>query len=163
MTVAFSFLVEPDDDSAPGILDKLLCHFHLFAAVTLDAVENMTGDAVGMDPAQYILFVRHLTHDQGDHFLLPIVVQDLVERAEAGSKGTFCQADDHEDFLFQDEVSNRPTIKLAAFIRMLVIQINFTGMDLLLITHIMPPSYATANISEAMMIAVGDIPWMFTT
>ena len=51
MAVTASLLVEPDDDSCPLLLNHCLGEIHLLAAVTVDAIEEMCGNAMRVETA----------------------------------------------------------------------------------------------------------------
>src|SRR5512138_506583 len=102
MAVAFPLLVEPDDHPLTSLLDHPLRPFHLLPAVTLDAVEYMPVDALRMHPAEHIFLTGNLTHHQGNGFLLPVVIENLIVFAKPGSKRSFGDPYDHAFSFFSE-------------------------------------------------------------
>jgi hypothetical protein len=49
----------------------------LLATITVDAIEEMRGNAMRMETAQDVVVLPHIAHNNGDAFLLAVVVQNF--------------------------------------------------------------------------------------
>src|SRR5262245_17440441 len=96
MAIASSLLIEPDNHAGPLLLDHSLGEFHLLATITVDAIEEMRGNAMRMETAQDVVVLSHITHNNGDAFLLAVVVQNFQESTEPGVERGFSKPDNHD-------------------------------------------------------------------
>jgi hypothetical protein len=76
------------------VCDDGLGQRHVLSAVTRHAVEDMGGQTRRVLTAQDRLPLRDLAHDQGDALVVPIVVEDLLKRAEQRAQCPFRSTDD---------------------------------------------------------------------
>src|SRR5439155_22520379 len=82
MPISLSLLVEPNNDAAFCTLDRHLGRLHLFAAIALSAVKNVSSYAMRMYAAEHIFASRYIAHNNGDRLMLAIVEKDLSECSE---------------------------------------------------------------------------------
>ena len=95
MPVAPALLIEPNDEAAALLRDQRLGERHLLAAVTFKAVEDVGTHTVRVHATEDLPPLFHLTHHQGNALPLPIIIEDLLKRAEHGVQRPFRQTREH--------------------------------------------------------------------
>jgi hypothetical protein len=80
--MAAALLIQPDDQAAAVSRDHRLGERHLLATITVQTVEDMSGQTLRVHATQNIVPLFHLTHDQGDTLLVPVVIEEFPKRAQ---------------------------------------------------------------------------------